>query len=470
MVAAGSLILAACQQTTSSKPQLANTKPTAAQKKADAPVSNGSYAASAGIGPQIVARAEQPKPRPRPPVLPSLEDLIGRLPSQGPDASAPTQMVEPPPVPVARGLRVAVLLPLTGANQRVGSAMLNAAQMALFDFAGNDFELLVHDTQGTTEGAREAARLAIGDGAQLIVGPLLAPNVRAVTELAQLANVPVMAFSSDRTVVGPGVYTMGFFPGDEVSRVVHYAAAKGLKRFALLAPEGPYGEKVSATFNAAVWDAGGFVVESQFYDPKLTDFSEPVKRIAHYDERRGALLAQRQALEAKGDEVSSLALKRLDNLQTMGELPYDALLVADGGRRLIAVSAMLPFYDIDPKKVKILGTGQFDEPGLGAEPALVGSWYAAPNPETRQKFSDEYLSAYGHRPHRLATLAYDATALAVLLGPHKYDANVLADVGGFSGKDGLFRFKESGEAERGLAVMEVRRKDARVIDPAPSAF
>ena len=469
LVAASSLFLAACQQTTGSGPQLANTKPKT-QTTAPSSTSNGSYAASGGIGPQIVARVEQPKPRPRPPVLPSLEDLIGRLPTQSPDAAAPTQAVEPPPVPVARGLRVAVLLPLSGANQRVGSAMLNAAQMALFDFAGNDFEMLVHDTQGTPEGAREAARLAIGDGAELIVGPLLAPSVRAVTELAQLANVPVMAFSSDRTVVGPGVYTMGFFPGDEVSRVVQYAAAKGLKRFALLAPEGPYGEKVSATFNAAVWEAGGFVVESQFYDPKLTDFSEPVKRIAHYDERRGALVAQRNALKAKGDEVSDLALKRLGNLQTMGELPYDALLVADGGRRLIAVSAMLPFYDIDPKKVKILGTGQFDEPGLGAEPALVGSWYAAPNPVTRQKFSDEYLSAYGNRPHRLATLAYDATALAVLLGPHKYDATVLSDVGGFSGKDGLFRFNQNGEAERGLAVMEVRRKDARVIDPAPTAF
>ncbi|MCW8914220.1 MAG: penicillin-binding protein activator [Magnetovibrio sp.] len=471
-VVLASLVLAGCQ-TPGSKPQLANVAPVE-NPKATEEKAPGSYAASGGVGPQVVARLSEPRPRPRPPVLPSLEDLIGRIPMSTHGIDAPTNSVEPPPVPQARGMRVAVLLPLSGANQRVGAAMLNAAQMALFDFAGTNFEMLVHDTQGTEAGAREAARLAIGDGAQLIVGPLLSSSVRAVSDLAQIASVPVMAFSSDRTVVGPGVYTMGFFPGDEVKRVVEYAVAKGARRFALLAPEGAYGDKVSATMNTAVWNAGGFMVQTEFYDPKLQDFSEPVKRIAHYNERRGALLAQRQSLEAHDDEVSQRALKRMENLQTLGDVPYDALLVADGGRRLIAVAAMLPFYDVDPKKVRILGTGQWDEPGLGAEPALVGSWFAAPDPTNRKAFSDTYLNAYGNRPHRLATLAYDATALAVVLGSQgteqPFSAEVLAQSGGFAGRDGLFRFQQSGVAERGLAVLEVGRKNAKVIDPAPSEF
>jgi hypothetical protein len=135
---------------------------------------------------------------------------------------------------------------------------------------------------------------------------------------------------------------------------------------------------------------------------------------------------------------------------------------------------MLPYYDIDPKKVKILGTGQWDAAGLGAEPALVGGWYAAPDPAVRKIFSDKYLAAFGIRPHRLATLAYDATALAVVLGaqntPQPYSPDVLAQAGGFAGRDGIFRFSPSGPAERGLAVLQVQGKTARVIDPAPNAF
>ena len=468
-----SVLVAGCETTglpgSGDKPQLANPQ-TQASNQAQSQ-GQGSYASSGGVGPQLASRPATPQPRP--PLLPSLDDLIGRIPQATLQGGADA-VSEPPPVPMARGLRVAILLPLSGPNQRVGSSMLNAAQMALFDFAGGDFELLVHDTRGTSTGAAEAARLAIGDGARLIVGPLLSTSVRAVSDAARAAGVPVVAFSSDRTVVGDGIYTMGFFPGDEVKRVVDFAAAQGAQRFALLAPSGAYGETVSQAMNTAVWQAGGFVVQTEFYDPQVNDFSEPVKRIAHYDDRRGALLDQRRTLEARGDEVSQLALKRLENLQSLGEVPFDALLLADGGKRLIAVAAMLPFYDIDPKKVKILGTGQWDEQPLGAEPALVGGWFAAPDPGARRAFSDKYLNAYGNRPHRLATLAYDATALAVVLGAQdgaqQFAPDVLAQASGFAGRDGIFRFQETGAAERGLAVMQVRRKDSRVIDPAPHAF
>jgi len=455
------------------KPKLTNPPQAQAQDRAPAPVS---HAASGGVGGQLANRGVD-APVVRPPVLPPLDDLIGRIPQATMQTGVPGTPgvgAEPPAVPQARGLRVAILLPLSGPNQRVGSAMLSAAQMAFFEFAGSNFELLVHDTLGTPEGAAEAARLAIGDDARLIVGPLLSTSVRAVSDLARAADVPVVAFSSDRTVAGPGVYTMGFFPGDEVRRVIKYAADKGARRFALLAPRGAYGDTVSAAMNAAVWDAGGFVVQSEFYDPQVSDFSEPVKRIAHYNARRGALLEQRRTLKARGDEVSQLALKRLSNLETLGELPFDALLLADGGKRLIAVAALLPFYDVDPKKVKILGTGQWDEVGLGAEPALVGAWFAAPDPSARKAFSDKYLTAYGNRPHRLATLAYDATALAVVLGsqatPQPYSVDVLAQPGGFAGRDGIFRFLGTGVAERGLAVMQVRGRDASVIEAAPQAF
>ncbi|HEY9078631.1 penicillin-binding protein activator [Magnetovibrio sp.] len=475
VIACVSVALAGCEQAGfGTKPKLA--VPPQTQQTAKTPgqqPDHTSHAASAGVGPQVVNRPAD-APLPRPPLLPSLDDLIGRIPQATTQGGVGGEMAEPPSLPGARGLRVAILLPLSGANQRVGSAMLNAAQMALFEFSGNDFELLVHDTQGTPEGAAEAARLAIGDGAQLIIGPLLSTSVRAVADQARAASVPVVAFSSDRTVAGEGVYTMGFFPGDEVKRVVDFAASKGAQRFALLAPEGAYGDAVSAAYNAAVWQAGGFVVQSEFYPPQVSDFSEPVKRIAHFDERRAALLDQRRILEERGDEVSLLALKRLENLQTLGEVPFDALLLADGGKRLIAVAALLPFYDVDPKKVKILGTGQWDEAGLGAEPALVGGWFAAPDPSARRAFSDKYLTAYGNRPHRLATLAYDATALAVVLGAQQvaqpYGVEVLAQAGGFAGRDGIFRFTPAGAAERGLAVMQVERKDASIVDPAPKAF
>ena len=410
----------------------------------------------------------QPYPNPD---LPSLAYLLNRAPAAA-AAEAPRPVVPPPAT--TDTVRVGLLLPLTGANAAIGKALLNAAQLAMFDFADRKLELLPVDTRGTAQGAAVAAQTAIGDGVQIILGPLLAGSVRAVTPAARAAHVPVVAFSSDRRVAGGGVYTMGFAPEDQIRRVVGYALRYGITRFAALAPDNALGATVFEAMGQAVRAAGGTIAASQFYDPRAEDFTAVVRTLADYDARRQALIEQRKELEKLDDEVSRQALKRLENLQTIGDLPFEALLIADGGKRLQSVAALLPFYDVDPGKVQMLGTGLWDVPGLGAEPALLGGWYAAPDPAARAGFVKQYEATYGSPPPRLATLAYDATALAAVLaraegGPDFSEATLTTD-SGFDGRDGIFRFRADGATERGFAVMQVRRHDARVLERAPRTF
>ena len=404
--------------------------------------------------------------------LPSLIPfLTGRAASEPLPEATPALPATAPPLPASASVRVGLLLPLSGANGELGRAMLEAAQMALFDFADAKFELLVHDTRGTPEGASEAARLAIGDGAEMILGPLLAGGVRAITPAARAANVPVIAFSSDRTVTGNGVYTMGFFPETEVERVIGYAAARGHTRIAALAPDNSYGVAVVNALKAEAARRGAVVTRVLFYNPRATDFSGVVQQISDYALRRQALEGQMAELSGRSDEVSVAALERLKNLQTLGEVPFDALMVADGGRRLQAIAALLPFYDVDPASVQILGTGQWDEEGLGAEPALLGGWFAAPGPTARKAFVARYEKTFSRTAPRLVTLAYDGLALAAVLARGTgFSRTALTQAGGFAGRDGIFRFSETGAVERGLAVLRVDRRAARVLDPAPKAF
>ena len=381
----------------------------------------------------------------------------------------------PPLLPLSGGAaRVGLLVPLTGETAPLGQAMLNAAQMAMFDFADTDFELLPHDTAGRPDGASYAATIVIGDGANLLIGPLLAHSVQAVAPISRAAGVPVIGFSSDRTVAGNGVYTMGFLPENEVERVVTYALGQGLTRFAVLAPDDAYGATVVSAMSATVSRHGGALVDLAYYHPSGADIEPVVRRLANYDTRRAALETMRKELAANDDELSKKALERLSLLETLGDLPFDALMIADGGDRLQRVAAMLPFFDIDPQKIRILGTGQWDTPGIGTEPALKGAWFAAPPPSARLPFEKHYRDLYGKQPPRLATLAYDAMALAAVLArgenPDPYSAEAIMLHSGYAGRDGIFRFTREGTAERGLSVLEVEQRGNRVIDAAPKGF
>ncbi|MFT5182457.1 MAG: branched-chain amino acid transport system substrate-binding protein, partial [Alphaproteobacteria bacterium] len=91
-----------------------------------------------------------------------------------------------------------------------------------------------------------------------------------------------------------------------------------------------------------------------------------------------------------------------------------------------------------------------------------------------------FKQLYERTPERRATLAYDATALSIILAqrtarandasPNMFSAEALTSPGGFTGMDGILRLRPSGLVQRGLAVFEIQRDGAREIDPAPTSF
>jgi len=138
------------------------------------------------------------------------------------------------------------------------------------------------------------------------------------------------------------------------------------------------------------------------------------------------------------------------------------------------VAPVLAVRGMDPRQVKYLGTGLWDVQNIWREGALLGAWYAAPPPEARGDFEKRFNDAYGKRPPRLATLAYDAVALVGALssnpnGPD-FSSNAITNPNGFAGLDGIFRFTPDGQAQRGLAVLEITRDGIKTVSPAPTSF
>lgn len=388
------------------------------------------------------------------------------------------ELEQAPPSKTA-SVKVGLLLPLTGPLAREGAALLDAAQLALFDVADTRFVLKPRDTGGTAAGALRAAEGLLADGATLLLGPLLSEEVRAVTPTARVAGANVVAFSTDTEVAGDGVYLLGHTSRQQIERLVGFAYESGLRRFAVLAPRSAYGSVVARQMRVAVEAVGGEFARVSFYMLDLSDADEVVRDLANYDRRRGALKAERAALAGRDDEISRRALRRLKGLDTLGEVPFDALLLPDGGESLNRVVPLLPYYDIDPAKVRFLGTGLWDNPETLSEPTLVGGWYVGPPPEARADFVGRFEKIYGYAPHRIATLAYDATALAAALarrdagarGSAAFDADALASSRGFLGADGIFRFSPDGLPERGLAVLEIAgRAELIVVSPPPDRF
>lgn len=339
-------------------------------------------------------------------------------------------------------VRIALLLPLSaeGRSAEIAKQMKQAAELALFEADNPNIVLIAKDTKGTPEGARMAASTAVSEGAEIVLGPLFATSVRAAAPIVQQASVPMVAFSSDESVAGNGVYLLSFLAGHDVSSIVSYAVSKGKRRFAAYLPQDQYGQIAERAFRRAVAAQGGEVVALATYPKDSNGLVKAAKPLAQQIKQNGA----------------------------------DALFMPAGQKYLPQLASLLPYHEIDPKQVQILGSSRWDFATVGSQAPLRGGWFPAPDPKGWNKFKQRYTQTYGTIPTRITTLPYDAVSLAVSfarLGKgSRFSAATLTQAGGFSGVDGLFRLTQNGLSERRFAILQVQKFSNSIIQPAPNRF
>lgn len=327
--------------------------------------------------------------------------------------------------------RISLLLPLTGKGSEIGQAMLNAAQLAMFDLnASSFFELYPEDTG---KGAAQAMNNALSNGANLILGPVFSTDAKSIAPIALQNNINILSFSTDASAAMGNTFVMGFMPQAQVNSVLSYANSVGYKRIALIAPRDIYGDSVTSTF-----------------DTFMQRYEIPNPTIIRYN--AGSLPAPADLTPLKSG--------------------VDAVLIATSATESNKISNMLTAEGYAPTTVKRLGTGLWDQAQAAKLSGLEGAWYAAASPRLRTRFENRYLETYGVRPPRLASLAYDATGLAVVIAKSGkgFSRTTLTNANGFAGVDGIFRFRPDGLTDRGLAILEIKNGVSSILLEAPQRF
>jgi branched-chain amino acid transport system substrate-binding protein len=355
----------------------------------------------------------------------------------GGPAATPAQPANAPPVGETMGtgpVRVGMILPLTqnGAPSPIGASMRNAAQLAISDSGSTSITLMIQDDHSSPDAAAQAAQSELGAGAQLILGPVFANDVRTASAAVKSAGRPMIAFSTDVTVAAPGVYLLSFLIQGYVDRILQYAVSNGKKSFGILAPQNDYGNVAAQRFQEMAGNVNAQVVVTARYSTG-------------------------QIATAAGQVAAVQGI--------------DALFIPEQADAMPAVASALGSANV---KTQFLGTGVWNDPRVLKLPQMQGAWFSAPDNSGFDSFAQRYKAKFNGDPARLATLAYDAVTLAAALarngGPDSFNQAALTNVSGFNGADGVFRFKADGANERGLAVMEIADDGAKVISPAPRSF
>ena len=375
---------------------------------------------------------------------------------------------------------MAVLLPLSGDSATVGKTIRTSIETAVLQNAPQNLSVAFFDTAKNPD---TVFTEALSINPEIIVGPVFSKDARQIKS-AKPETLPVLSFTSDANALGKGVMTMALMPTNSVEEIVKEMSYDNIKDFIILAPDTQSGRLM----------AGAALKASEIYRvPNIGVFyykegdTDSIKTISQkssmYDARTAAHTRAREILSdiltkerLTAIEKSSMTIQldRLSKTETLGKIPYEAILFLGNGDDTQTLVSFLRYYGINAGYTKFYGTAVWEGSDIAQDITMRGAKYAT-LPEISADFSNLYEQMSGKPANRLASFGYDATNMAIgMIYSPKSNAAYLLDPSGYIGIDGLFRLKPTGENERALRIVQlsgdgttstVREADKTFITP-----
>jgi ABC-type branched-subunit amino acid transport system substrate-binding protein len=350
-----------------------------------------------------------------------------------------------PQIDTSDPVQVALLVPSgssEGSDVFLAKNFENAARLAIADLNGPKIELRVYDTGGSPAIAANAARAAVNDGAQIILGPLFAEAANAVGVAVAGDNVNVLAFSNNASIAGGNVFILGSTFDNTASRLVRYANRQGINRYVVVHGSDFAGEVGRDAISRAVQNNGGQVVAVESYPLSQQGIISSTRKIVSTVRNAGS------------QAVFTTASANAD-------LPILATALPDAG--------------MNTTTTRFIGLSRWDTvPQMLVLPGLQGGLFAVPDQSTEALFQNRYSATYGSQPHPLAGLAYDGiAAIGALMASGNADAltkSALTTPQGFRGTAGVFRLLPNGLNERALAVATIQDNQVVILEQAQRSF
>ena len=356
---------------------------------------------------------------------------------------------------------MAVLLPLSGDNSPVGQTIRTSVEAAILQSGAKNLNVSFYDT---TDNLNDTVKTVLAGNPEIIIGPVFANNARTVRD-TKPENLPVLSFTSDATAVGNGMMTMALMPTNGIETIVREMRNDDINKFIIMAPDTDSGHLMAGTALRAAEISELEPVGVFYYNERDTESIKNAALAASLNNTRTAAHTRarqvlsdiliNEQLTAIEKSKLNMQLDKLSKTETIGSVPYNAILFLGGGEDTKALASFLRYYNVGASDARFYGTTMWDGSDIAGDVTMSGAKYAT-LPDTNTKFNTIYEKISGNTPGRLATFGYDATNMAIgMLYSDKSNVAYLLDPSGYVGTDGLFRLKPTGDNERALRIVKL---------------
>ena len=336
-------------------------------------------------------------------------------------------------------IMLGLLVPLTGKNAEIGQSILKSTRLAINKINNTSIEIIPKDTGSnpnlTLKSAKEMSELGI----KIVIGPVFSENLEYLDELKEITFLSLTNKSdkSSKNIINAGINATS-----QIKAIKKFIELNEIKKTIFLTPDVDYKIEVEK----AISNTKIKIFKNHTYSIDPTKLTKQIEKITDYKKRKQNLKDEIIRLEKSDVTNKKRLIENLEKQDTLGDVKFDSLIIADFDESLKSVTTSLLYTDIYPKNKYFITLNQWFDESLLNEISSQPLYFPSINKKNYEKFSLEYFEKFNQYPNQLSFLSFDLVGLVyylILQNNSIIDDSIFTRKTMFKGKVGIFEIKNN---------------------------
>ncbi|MDB9825699.1 ABC transporter substrate-binding protein [Candidatus Pelagibacter sp.] len=336
-------------------------------------------------------------------------------------------------------IKIGLLVPLTGKDAEIGQSIVKSTRMAVNKINNSNIEIFPKDTKSDPTSTLESAKELSSLGIKIIIGPVFNTNLIYLDELKEIT---FLSLTNKNKNFSKNIINAGINATSQLKAINKFIKLNDIKKTIFLTPDGNYIEEIKS----AILYSKIKLLKNHVYNTDPTKLTSQIEKITNYKKRKQNLEDEIVRLEKSDENNKERLIEKLNKKDTIGDVKFDSIIIADFDESLKSVTTSLLYTDISPKQKYFITLNQWFDESLLTETSSQPLYFPSINKKNYENFSNEYFEKFGQYPNQLSFLSFDLIGLVyflILENNSIIDEKIFFKKKLFKGKIGIFEIKNN---------------------------
>jgi hypothetical protein len=336
-------------------------------------------------------------------------------------------------------IKIGLLVPLTGKNYEIGQSIIKSTRLALNKINNSSIEIIPKDTQSNPDSTLKSARELSKLGIKIIIGPVFNKNLIYLDELKEIT---FLSLTNKNNNDSKNIINTGINATSQLKAIKKFIELNDIKKTIFLTPDVNYKNEIKR----GISNSKIKIFKSYTYQTEPTKLTKQIEKITNYKRRKQNLEDEISRLEKSDDNNKEILIERLLKKDTLGNVKFDSVIIADFDESLKSVTTSLLYTDVNPKDKYFITLNQWFDESLLKETSSQPLYFPSINKKNYENFSIEYFEKFDQYPNQLSFLSFDLVGLIyylILQNNSSIDEKMFTKKTLFKGKVGIFEIKDN---------------------------